>query len=96
LRYIPIPIQQGDILQIGNTIFSIHVHEHWSCDLCSSSNQNILDLYPTPERIRKSTKESMLFHSKDQKEIERKKELQRLKNKYEHVTSSNKSNEDKD
>ncbi|KAI8394016.1 uncharacterized protein BYT42DRAFT_553045 [Radiomyces spectabilis] len=79
---VPFKLQHKDQLQIGSTVLEVHQHEHgWPCEQCRT-NDNIID---TTEQSRKSQPDKVTV--RQDLEVARRQELQRLKQKFSTVES---------
>lgn len=80
----PYPLRHLDVISVGTTKFQVHEHTgSWPCEQCKSHNGNVIDINTTtqPKQLIEDT-DTNKHLTKNERELARREELKRMKQKY--------------
>jgi pSer/pThr/pTyr-binding forkhead associated (FHA) protein len=90
----PYPLRHLDVISVGTTKFQVHEHTgSWPCERCKSYNGNVIDIATTKQNKTPIEEAETNMHlTKNEREVARREELKRMKQKYTDSKPSIKSN----
>ncbi|KAI9289684.1 hypothetical protein BC943DRAFT_314930 [Umbelopsis sp. AD052] len=80
----PYPLRHLDVISVGTTKFQVHEHTgSWPCEQCKSHNGNVIDIATTTQiKTPIEDAETNKHLTKNEREMARRDELKRMKQKY--------------
>jgi pSer/pThr/pTyr-binding forkhead associated (FHA) protein len=79
----PYPLRHLDVISVGTTKFQVHEHAgSWPCEYCKSHNGNVIDIATTSQVKTAEDPDNSKHFTKNEREMARREELKRMKQKY--------------